>query len=251
MVRKASPSHGLQFQVSYTWSKAIDNANTVFNGPGLLQNNPFCWRCEKALTAFDFPHRFVMNFIYAIPLDEWGAISFMPRRLTQGWEITSIMQAQSGFPFTVATPFGTKQYGTDTYVGGGNVRPDLVQQPTLKTGGGPEEQFFSDAVIKDAVNLTQKYFATPGALATGLQDQPGNLGRNTFRSHSFSNVDFSLLKDTRITERTTIQFRSEFFNLFNQHAFGPPGSSLGAPGFGVSSSGTTERQIQFGLRLIF
>ncbi len=255
MLRKASPSHGLQFQISYTWSHAIDNATTVFNGPGaesdVWQNNPFCWSCEKARASFDFPHRLVTNFIYALPLDKWQAASFIPRKLAQGWQVTSIIQAQSGFPFTVLSPFGTKPYGNDQYGGFQPTRPDLIQQPTLKTGGGPEAQYFSDEVLAQP----QKFFATPVFVypsGTTVQDHPGNLGRNTFRSHSFSNVDFSLIKDTRISERVTLQVRSEFFNLFNQHALGGPGTRIGSSGFGISSSTVlNERQIQFGLRFIF
>lgn len=256
MLRKVSTRRGVQFQASYTWSKSIDNATTVFNGPaansGILQNDPTCWACEKSVSGFDFPHRFVANFTYVLPLDKWQAASFLPRRLAQGWQITSIIQAQSGFPFTINSPYGTKAFGTDQYVGFQATRPDLIQQPTLKTGGSTEQQFFSDAVVADGVNKGQVYFATPGGLINGIQDRPGDLGRNTFRTRPFSNFDFSIIKDTRITERSTLQFRSEFFNLFNQHAFGAPGSVLGSSNFGVANSTVlAERQIQFGLRLIF
>jgi hypothetical protein len=137
------------------------------------------------------------------------------------------------------------------YAGGGNTRPDLTQQPTLKSGGGPEEQFFSDAVI----NNPQQFFDVPLFTypdGNTVQTHPGNLGRNTFRTHAYSSVDFSLLKDTRVTERTMVQFRAEFFNLFNQHAFQAPAQILGSPGFGIASATVLpERQIQFGLRFIF
>jgi len=256
MTRKVSASHGITFQASYTWSKSLDNASTVLNGPitnsAMLQNNPFCWRCEKSVSAFDFPQRFVTNFIYNVPFDKWQALSSAPKRLTSGWQVTSIIQAQSGFPFTVNSPYGTSEYGTDQYLGVQATRPDLVQQPTLHTGAGPEEQFFSSAVVADGKNLTQQYFATPGAKATGLQSHPGNLGRNTYRTGGFSNCDFSLIKDTTLTEGKTLQFRAEFFNLFNQHSFGPPEATLGSPGFGVAGSTVLpEREIQFALRFIF
>ena len=253
---KVSPAHGITFQVSYTYSKSIDNASTVINGPvaisGMLQNNPFCWRCEKAVSGFDFTHRFVTNFIFKLLLDNWRALSAVPQRLTHGWQMTSIIEWQSGFPFTVTSPFGTKEYGTDAYVGFQATRPDLVQQPTLNTGGAPEEQFFSTAVVNDGRSLGQQYFATPGALTTGVQDHPGNLGRNTFRTSPFSNFDFSLIKDTALTEGKTLQFRAELFNLFNQHAFAPPPAVLGSPGFGIANNTVLpERQIQLALRLIF
>ena len=254
MVRKVSIAHGLQFQASYTWAKAIDNASTVWNSSvpngAMLPNNPLCYSCEKSVAGFDFPQTLTLNFAYTIPTDKWQALSALPHRLTSGWQITSIVRAQSGFPFTVTSPYGTVEFGTDTYAGFQPTRPFLVQQPTFRTGGEPEEQFFSNSVI----NNQSQFFATPTVAVNGteLQTTPGNLGRNTFRSAPFSNVDFSLLKDTKITERATIQFRSEFFNLLNQHAFASPVAVLGASGFGTSNSTVLpERQIQFALRLIF
>jgi hypothetical protein len=102
---------------------------------------------------------------------------------------------------------------------------------------------------------SSQYLGTPTVtLSSGsvVQTAPGNLGRNTFRTQSFSNFDLSLVKDTAITESTKIQFRAEFFNIFNQHAFAIPGQVLGSPSFGIASSTVLpERQIQFGLRLIF
>ena len=258
MARKISPTHGIQFQAAYTYSKSIDNASTVYNGPAdvsdELQNNPTCWRCEKSVSAFDFPQRFVTNFTYTVPLDKWQALSSAPHRLTQGWQVTSIIQAQSGFPFTVTSPYGTEQYGTDVYIGFQNTRPDLVQQPTLKSGPGPEEQFFSNAVNANN-GMNGQFFGVPTTtLPNGstVQTAPGNLGRNTFRTGGFSNVDFSILKDTHFSERTTLQFRAEFFNLFNQHAFGSPATVLSSPGFGVATGTVlSERQIQFALKLLF
>ncbi len=252
--RKISAQHGLQFQASYTYSHAIDNASTLFNANvapngGQLQQNPFCWSCEKSNSAFDMRHRFVMNIGYNLPLSRWSAL---PKRLAEGWQILTIVTAQTGFPFTVNSPYGTVEYGTDTYNGFQATRPDLVQEPTMRTSGSPEEQYFSDQVI----NNQSQYFATPTTLLNGTTVQlgPGNLGRNTFRTDPISNVDFSLIKDTSITERARIQFRAEFFNLLNQHSFNLPVQILGAPGFGTSTStvpGFPERQIQFGLRFLF
>ncbi len=85
-----------------------------------------------------------------------------------------------------------------------------------------------------------------------VQTRAGSLGRNSFRTHSFSNADFSLVKDTQITESKALQFRAEFFNLFNQHAFSPPGQVLGSGSFGLASAtALAERQIQLGLRFVF
>lgn len=255
MARKVSAQHGITFQASYTWSKDLDNSSTTFNGPAsnsaALPQSFLCYRCEKGPADFDFPQRFVLNFVYQLPFSQWQALSSMPRKLTHGWQMTSIISAQSGYPFTVNDSFPIQGLGEDTiYCGPCVTRPDLVQTPTMNTSGGPS--FFSPAVIADGTNLTQKYFATPGALTTGLQSAPGSLGRNTFRTQPFSNWDFSLIKDTKLSERATLQFRAEFFNLLNQHAFLFPGAVLGSPGFGVASAtALPERQIQFALRLMF
>jgi hypothetical protein len=81
---------------------------------------------------------------------------------------------------------------------------------------------------------------------------PGNLGRNTFTGPGWWNFDVSLIKDTHITERSSLQFRAEFFNLPNHPTFGTPNSTLGNPTFGTSTyTATAERQIQFGLRFMF
>jgi hypothetical protein len=257
-LRTATPQHGLQFQVAYTYSKTIDNASTVWNGnsnsnSGTLPNNPLCYACEKSRSGFDFPQRLVANFGYQLPFDHW--VSSAPRRLTEGWQVLSIISAQSGFPFTVNSPYGTSEFGIDTYTGFQPTRPDLAAPATLSTAGGP--QFFSDSVLSGGQSLSQQVFVTPGCPAPSVapctvQSRPGALGRNTFRTHSFSNVDLSLVKDTRITEDKTLQFRAEFFNLFNQHAFETPGQVLGTGSFGVASATVLpERQIQFGLRFIF
>ncbi len=265
MLRKTSSKLGMAFQLSYTYSRAMDNATTVYNGDGansgVFQNNPTCWSCERARASFDVPHRVVASFSYQLPFDR---ATHLPKRLTQGWTFWGIATASSGFPFTVLTPFGSKRYGIDNYAGG-SVRPDLVSTPTLKpSGGGPEEQFFSSEVLQDNANLIQavnnnqsffgKFFSVPLDTLNGttVMAHPGNLGRNTFRNAGFSNLDFSIAKDTKLFERASLQFRSEFFNILNQHAFSIPSRTLTSPGFGISTSTIGDpREIQFGLRLIF
>jgi hypothetical protein len=89
------------------------------------------------------------------------------------------------------------------------------------------------------------------ALGT-VQTAPGNLRRDTFTGPVWWNFDFSSIKDPQITPGVALQFRTEFFNLFNHSTFGTPTSVLGDPSFGLSTgTATTERQIQFGLRLTF
>jgi len=264
MLRKSVPTAGLAFQLSYTYSKAMDNASTVYNGDAansaFTQNDPTCWSCEKARASFDVPHHVVVNFSYQLPFDK---AVHLPKRLTQGWTLWGIATASSGFPFTVLTPFGSKRYGIDNY-GGSTVRPDLVSVATLKHGGGPEEQFFSNEVLADnasmiqAVNNNQSFVGQFFAVAldslngSTVSAHPGNLGRNTLRNAGFSNFDLSVAKDTRLFERSSLQFRAEFFNILNQHAFSPPNRTLTGSGFGFATSTQFDpREIQLGLRLIF
>ena len=271
VLRKTVPTAGLTFQLSYTYSKAIDNATTVYNGDGansaVVQNNPFCWSCEKAPASFDVRQRAVVNFSYALPFERLA--SGAPKRLTEGWTFWGIATASTGFPFTVLTPFGSAEFGIDNYAGG-TVRPDLVTTSTYKHGQGPEEQLFSNAVLADSAAFNNvvntisssnrnpvfsgQFFSVPLTLANGntVAVHPGNLGRNTFRGAGFSNLDFSLSKDTHLVERATLQFRAEFFNILNQHAFALPNRTLGTNGFGFASSTMFDpREIQLGLRLIF
>ena len=251
-LRKTVPTAGMVFQLSYTYSKALDNATSVENAGNLANsaqslNDPTCFRCEKGPASFDAAQRFVANFNYQIPLDR---VESLPKRLRQGWALLGIITANSGFPFTITTPYGTTQYGVDDY-NGGDTRPDLLQTPPRNLGGqGPKQQYFSSNVISN----WQTYFGVPLVNLAGstVQTHPGNLGRNTYRTSGYSNGDISLLKDTHINERIQMEFRAEFFNLLNQHAFSAPGTTVAASGFGVAT-GTllSPRQLQFGLRFIF
>ncbi|HYM07794.1 MAG TPA: TonB-dependent receptor [Terriglobales bacterium] len=251
--RKISVSHGLQFQANYTFAKNMTDADAVWSSGGqsggISQNNPQCVRCERAPASYSIAQRFVANFEYDIPLGNWSAL---PKRLSQGWMLLGIFSAQSGFPFTVVAPYGSLQYGYDIFDGFG-ARPFLLQKPTLHHGGGP--QFFSDAVNANG-GIGDGFFDVPTVTSpvngNAVLPTPGNLGRNTFTGPGWSNLDFSLVKDTKITETKKLQFRAEFFNILNHATFGTPGATLGSQSFGISTgTATTERQIQFGLRLMF
>jgi hypothetical protein len=164
-----------------------------------------------------------------------------------------IFTAQSGSPFTVVGPYGTLQYGFDDWNGVG-ARPFLLQHATFNPGGGT--QFFSSAVIGNNNGLGDGFFGLPTVTSpvdgSAVLPTPGNLGRNTFTGPGWWNLDFSVMKDTKITESKTLQLRAEFFNIFNAVTFGYPGNYLGSQGFGISTStATSERKIQFGLRFTF
>jgi hypothetical protein len=271
-VRKISPVHGIVFQANYTWAKDMTDADDVwaagggsYNSGAIMMNNPECRKCEYAPASYNVAQRFVANFEYNLPLGQWQALSRVPRRVTQGWKLLGIVSAQTGLPFTVGTSYPSVQYGFDSYDGLGD-RPFFLQKatrsPVLQAGCGP--QFFSNAVIGLSPSTCQAaaegvgtgYFGAPlvtsPVTGSAALAGPGNLGRNTFTGPGWSNFDFSIIKDTRITESKMLQFRAEFFNIFNEATFGNPDNLLGSTGFGeITGTATAEREIQFGLRFIF
>jgi hypothetical protein len=260
VLRKTSARHGITFQASHAYSSELDNGDSVYNGNGpngaessMVPQNPFCWRCEKGPGSINFPQNFVGDFIYAVPFDSWRVLSSFPRRLTQGWQIAGIPRIISGAPFTVTGPFPIGEFGTDTSDGTVPTRPDMVGTATRnsKSSYASTLSYFTSNVDQDGANLGQGIFATPGGLATGFQSGPGNLGRNTFRQPVDKNMDFSIFKDTRLTESKTIQFRAEFFNVFNLHYFNSVDEILGDSAFGRFTSSTSGRILQFGLRFIY
>lgn len=246
--RKISRSHGLQFQANYTWGKDMTDADSVWNTGATNPQNPNCIKCEYSPAAYNVVQRFVANFEYDLPFSHFSGL---PQRLTQGWEVLGIFQAQVGYPFSVSSPYGTLQYGE-----GGNDRPYFLQKATLSSTEGSTPQFFSNAVLGSDNGLNTGYFGLPLVTSpvnnTQVMPGPGTLGRDTYTLPGWSNLDFSVVKDTRITESTTLQFRAEFFNILNMATFGNLGTTVGSPGFGYSyQTATAERQIQFGLRFIF
>lgn len=255
--RKISAAHGLQFQANYTYAKTLTDVDDVWQaaeeGGGVTQNNPQCIKCEYGRAGFSIAQVFNTNFEYDVPIGHGQAFAHIPQRLTRGWKMLGIFSAQSGSPFTVVGPYGTLQYGFDDWNGVG-ARPFLLKQATVNPGGGT--QFFSTAVIGNNNGLGDGFFGLPTVISpvdgSAVLPTPGNLGRDTFTGPGWWNLDFSVLKDTKITESTTLQFRAEFFNIFNHATFGYPGDYLGSQSFGISTgTATAERQIQLGLRFIF
>jgi hypothetical protein len=225
---------GLSFLTSYTWAKAISDGNSYrrqgFQGE-LAQD--FLNVSERALTGFDVRHRAVANFLYQIPFCQTKDGCFgsgVARTLLGGWQWNGIVQAQSGFPFTVLLASATANNGRAT-------RADAVlgQDPAL-----PRDQ-----------RTAARYFNT-GAFSAPAPFTFGNLGVNTAPGPGLWTFDTSLFKNFAITERWSLQFRSEFFNALNHPNFAQPVATLGVPQFGtVTGQSTPPRQIQFALKILF
>jgi hypothetical protein len=248
-VRKTSPTHGVQYQANYTWGKDLTDADSVWaataSGGGVSLNSPTCIRCEYARASYNLTQRFVGNFSYVVP-GSWG---IFPQAISKGWQALGIYTAQSGFPFTITGQYGTLQYGFDSLNGVG-ARPFFLR--TAARDPQHRAQFFTSDVLNNTGNYWSEPTVTSNISGVGLvQTAPGSLGRNTYTGPAWWNMDFSLIKDTHLSDALTMQFRSEFFNVFNHPTFNTPTGTLGSS-FGLSNATeSTERQMQFALRFMF
>jgi hypothetical protein len=237
-------SSGLSVMGSYTYAKAIDNdslGNTTISS-GLDQSN--IKALERARSSFDIQHRLVVSFTYDIP------VKFGNKYLNSalgGWQAGGIIVEQSGLPFTVNLTADRANNGLGII---GYGRPNLVGDPNLSDDQQTVGRFFN----------TDAFVLQPfGTLGTA--------GRNILEGPGTNNVDFSLLKNISITERHRLQFRSEFFNLFNRTNFDfpericnvPQGAAVGAGvsctggtgTFGTLSAARDPRILQFALKYLF
>lgn len=215
-------SSGLQFNASYTWSKSIDY-NSINAPPTLITvQNGYDIRNDRGLSDFDARHRFVVSGIYELP--------FKGNRIKEGWQLAAIVQVQSGNPVNIIT--------TNTTVNGvaNTLRPDVTGPVNII---GRVERWFDTTAFTPVARF-------------------GNLGRNVIIGPGFNNVDFSVLKNIKLDEKVSLQFRAEVFDLLNHANFGQPGRVVGSATFGqiintrfpTGDSGSS-RQLQFALKLMF
>jgi hypothetical protein len=172
------------------------------------------------------------------------------RAVTKGWELLSISSINSGAPFTVYSGLQQTAAGTS-----GADRPDQVGVPHLSTTRKVREDYFG----LGAGNAS--FFSIPENVPGGTgpnRGRFGTLGRNTFRGPAYYDFDFALIKSTPLGRRSSgiglmdLQFRAEFFNLFNIVNMALPANTLLGSGFGeISRTAGTSRQIQFSLKLIY
>lgn len=255
---KNSARLGLGVQASYTYSKSLDDTSAVLSGllgtsGTVLQTapqNPWDPSAEKGPSTFDVTHVFAASIIQILPLDRIAFLRPLGKTLTRGWQILNITTMTTGSPFTVFS--GTQQTGAG--LGGGD-RPDLVSMPHLSTSRAVRADYFGMGAVGN-----RSFFFIPVQVANGTgpnQGRFGTLGRNTFRGPAYHDFDFALIKDTPLGHRgnaelATVEFRAEFFNIFNIVNFGLPSNIVNGSGFGIiSKTAGTSRQIQFSMKIIY
>ena len=228
-------SHGLEFLGSYTYAKSLDY-NSLSTGESYILQNAYNPRGDYGPSEFDVRHRFVLSGFYELP--------FKANRLVAGWEAGIITQAQTGNPLNPTVSIRTPITLT--------VRPDIIAP--IHTTGDPTAWFGSKAVFASE-------FATP-CVTTGTTTtcHPGNLGRNSLTGPGFVNTDFSVIKNTKVTEKFNVQFRAEMFDILNHPNFGNPALTFSPTSTTFGQITNTRfptgdfgsaRQIQFALKLLF
>jgi hypothetical protein len=247
-------SGGLTLRGVYTFSKVLDdgdslNATTSGGGPALA-SNPFNLRSDWGLGTFDVRHVAVVNASYALPIGHGkrflGDIGGFANTLASGWTVNSIVTLQGGFPFSPQLSYNPSNNGDTRNPVRPFVNPAFTGPVIL---GNPNQWFNPNAFLAPAFATTADAKANGGFY--------GNVGRDTLIGPGLATWDFSVLKDTQIRERLNLQFRAEIFNLLNRANFNLPNAVVFTPS-GISptagvitSTSTTSRQVQFGLKLLW
>ena len=242
-------SHGISFQGAYSWSKSIDIGSEEVNSKDLLNNVDGIWAfgqgLNRGVSDFDVPHRLVMNFVWDLPHPAFRTP--MPRFLLSGWELNGILSAHSGTPFSAIIPVDQARTG-NSKAGSSN----SGQRPNYNPAPGCSPNAINPGRPDNYIKLQCFSFPALGEL--------GNLGRNTLRSPGVESFDFSVFKNHNAWgDKLKIQFRAEFFNIFNRAnfisqlvtAFDSQGRTVPVNAALNPPTVTTSRQIQFGLRFIW
>lgn len=256
-------SRGLQFNASYTWSKSIDYNSQ--SSQGVTLQDSFNIRGDRGLSDFDARHRFVISGLYELP--------FHKNQLVDGWQLSAIVQSQSGNPVTLlagnagAILGGAPAANANSLTGLATLRPDIGAPITIlgtaaPTGNGV--QWFANSVCDPRPGGSCPVGAVavlPVAFVGGKTIYHfGDFGRNVIIGPGFNNTDFSIIKRTKIGENKLIEFRWEIFDLLNHANFGQPGrtAQVGSTSFGVitntrfpTGDSGSSRQMQFALKLKF
>jgi hypothetical protein len=232
-------SKGNSLLASYTWSKTMADLfdgsfNNLYGGGANTVRNWYCIKCEHSPSIYDVPHRFVLSSTYNLPFGRgerfgsgWNGFE---ERVLGGWQIGGILTLASGMPLEFSTAENT------SYSFGGNQHPNTT------------------GISARVSNKSFREWFNPAAFVQPAPFTFGNLGRTftAVREDWTRNLDFSLLKDINITEKSRLQLRGEAFNLTNTTVFSAPGQTVGTSSLGViSGQSNGPRTIQVSGKIIF
>ncbi|MGB7132850.1 MAG: hypothetical protein WBD59_18705, partial [Candidatus Sulfotelmatobacter sp.] len=220
------------FLVAYTYEKSMDNGSSSFDA-----TNPLDPRQDRALSVFDVPQDLTVSYTVQMPFDKLTGGSF--ERLTGGWALSGITTFAKGEPIQLMETDDNSLSGTFN---------DTIDKPSYANNGSP---LF---VNKNPRNSAGQPYFNPNYFVQEPLGQVGNAMRRYFSGPGLNNFDIALLKDTKITESTQLQFRAEAFNIFNHAQFFNPSGNFNnnvSGGFGYVTSARDPRIIQLALKLLF
>lgn len=226
---------GASLGISYTWSKSIGDASDGIwvDGNGTLRNW-YCRSCERSLSMYDVPHRAVFNYNYELPFGKgkrYGSnMNWLANGLIGGWQINGIFTLNSGLPLVFSQTTNT------SFSFGGYQRPDVV----------PGDARIENRAIEKWFDTSKFKAAAPYTFGTISRTHPN------LRSDFTRNLDFSMFKNFRFTERFNLQLRGESFNIMNTPVFAAPNTNVESGAFGtVAGQSNPPRSVQIGLKLLF
>lgn len=225
-------ARGLQFQIAYTWSKSIDNASSFEN---ILK--PICDRCNRALSLFDARHRVVLSYLWELPVPRYQGAK---GKALNGWAVSGIDSFQTGFPIRIQSSNDSELMNSFDFELPG--KPDLIAPFHTQ-----------DPRTHDGYAFDPNSFALPvqSANSTPLQ-LLGNSPRTLCCGPGINNFDLSVQKITQLAESKNLEFRAEFFNIFNHTQFlNPDGNISDGTDFGRVKHTRDPRQMQFALKFSF
>ena len=261
-------SHGLQFQAAYTYGHAIDNASDVLNvlvNDSATTQDPRNLASNRGNSEFDLRHRLVLTHLWELPFFRNG--HGFTGKAFGGWAFTGAWSIQSGFKANIFS--GSRRGVSDLLLVGSSLdRANLVgsfssfqpaaagsaaaalipnspvrSDPNSQCNRGVNTSSSAAVICTDSLNFP---FAQP------LLGNPGTAGRNIFPLANFQEFDWAMLKNTKITERFTLQFRWEAFNVFNHTNLSSFVNTLTSTSFGeYTATASNSRQMQAGLKVIF
>ncbi len=225
-------SHGLQMLLSYTWSHSLDyysgsDVSDVTLLPGDMVNQQH----NYGSSDFDRRHRFVASYLYNLP-DAYHGGSALAKKLVNTWSVSGIVTLQSGIPFSI---YGSNSAFAATQA---NLAPGRTVASAIKSGD-----------VKDRLTA---YFDTSAFVSPTAYGDFGQLGRNIIVGPKQIDTDLSIMKNIPVTESQRVEFRAEFFNLFNNVNWANPINIQSSANFGqIAATTTGPRVIQFALKYNF
>jgi hypothetical protein len=257
-------SQGLSFLASYTWSKTLTNAESIFNEFSGFTQDAYNIKAEKALSINDYPNNLVLSYEYQFPFGpgkRFANVSGPAGKVVGGWSVAGIHQYQSGRPNMIYS--GTNPYSPFIGENGFLMRPNVVPGVPQRSPAFLNGTFDPNGTVVNGVdhgallNINAWSFPAWGQLGNAPRSDGG------IRLPAYYNEDISFAKSTPATEGINVEFRADFLNIFNRVVLGPDQGgdqydsvlqsnalAWGFGGFGhLTSQGNYPREIQFGLKI--